>query len=583
MDDREILKQFEKRSETAIEACTEKYGRILSRIAFNVLGSEEDAEECVNDALLRVWNSVPPEAPADLAAYLCRITRNLSIDRLRANKALRRGGEILQAETELLECLPARDDVERELEEKEFTALLDRFLEGLKPHFEELLVVVNGALTEEGRKNGKTTEMAGVSIDLLVNDREGAPEIYFIATARDQAKKGFDEAVRMVRQSSDLNDNILKRQTDLYFSANEGIIKPLASNTNSLDGYDLMKQSMSSRRNPLLFCITTNGFVRHGIYDAQHDYAVRVLDGMIEDEHFLPFLYGLDDRDEWADESAWIKANPGYGTIKQKSFLMSMVEKARVDETFRPTVLVKDFNVTENSSSAWLTWDEVDNDATTDLKFRYCVGGFDAADSVDLNAAKALMIRKDDPNIYVKSMYWLPESVLEQTGKTGSRHERDSVPYELWVKQGLLRTCPGNKCEKSIFLDWFCELREQGLYTLYIGYDPWHIDDTLLSKFKGEFGKRSMVPIRQGAATLSEPMKSLKADLGAHKIIYDNNPIDKWCLMNTELRADINGNIQPVKAMDKKKRIDGTIALLCGYKVLSDHTDDLRNLNGVIE
>jgi len=140
MDDREILKQFEMRSETAIEACTEKYGRILSRIAFNVLGSEEDAEECVNDALLRVWNRVPPEAPTDLASYLCRITRNLSIDRLRANNALRRGGEILQAETELLECLPARDDVERELEEKEFTALLDRFLEGLKPEARKLFV-----------------------------------------------------------------------------------------------------------------------------------------------------------------------------------------------------------------------------------------------------------------------------------------------------------------------------------------------------------------------------------------------------------------------------------------------------------
>ena len=140
MDDREILKQFEKRSETAIEACMEKYGRILSRIAFNVLGSEQDAEECVNDALLRVWNSVPPEVPADLAAYLCRITRNLSIDRLRANKALRRGGEILQAETELLECLPARDDVEQELEEKEFTTLLDRFLEGLKPEARKLFV-----------------------------------------------------------------------------------------------------------------------------------------------------------------------------------------------------------------------------------------------------------------------------------------------------------------------------------------------------------------------------------------------------------------------------------------------------------
>lgn len=454
-------------------------------------------------------------------------------------------------------------------------------------------------LTIEGRKNGKTTEMAAVEIDLLANDGEGSPQVYNVATKRDQAMLGFNACHSMIKRSSDLSGILRKRVSDIYFAHNLGFIKALAANSNGLDGlnshgviidelaaiknrdlYDLMKQSMSARSQPLLFAITTNGFVRDNIFDAQYEYACGVLDGQIDDDRFAAFIYELDDPDEWLDETCWIKANPGLGTIKKFDFLRRCVEKAKADPSFRPTVMTKDFNLKQTGASAWLRWEELDNDATFDTTFDYCVGGFDAADTTDLNAAKALMMRPDDPNIYVKSMYWIPETVLEQVSKTGSRRERDNMPYDLWVKQDLMRVWEGNKVDKVCFLQWFMELREkEDLYTMFIGYDPWHIDDTLLAAFKAEFGPNSMIPVRQGIYTLSDPMKSLRADLQAKRIIYGGNPIDKMCLANTEVKVDINGNIQPVKGLDPRKRIDGTVALINGYKVLKDKYDQFVNLN----
>lgn len=455
------------------------------------------------------------------------------------------------------------------------------------------------ALTIEGRKNGKTTECAAIELDMLMNDGEGAPQIYNLATKRDQANLGFEAVYKMVKHSPAFQKHLRKRVGDIYFSRNLGFIRALASNTNSLDGlnsscaivdelaamrnrdlYDLVKQSMSSRSQPLLFEITTNGFVRDNIFDSQYEYACGVLDGTIDDPRFLAFIYELDDADEWLDESCWIKANPGLGTIKRIEFLHDCVQKAISDLSFRPTVMVKDFNLKQTGASSWLRWEELNNDATFDIPFDYAIGGFDAADTTDLNAAKAIMMRPDDPCIYVRSMYWLPETVLEQAAKTGSRRERDNMPYDLWVKKGLMRAWPGNKVDKVCFLQWFEELREKDdLYTLFIGYDPWHIDDSLLAAFKASFGQNSMIPVRQGIYSLSDPMKNLKADLDAHRIVYGGNPVDKMCLMNTEVKADINGNIQPIKSLDQRKRIDGTIALLCAYKVLRDKKDEYINLN----
>lgn len=457
----------------------------------------------------------------------------------------------------------------------------------------------NEVLIIEGRKNGKTTETAAVENDMLVDDGEGAPQIYNIATMLDQAKLGFNAAHKMVKQSPALSRHIKKRAADLYFPFNMGFIKALASNSNSLDGldvhcavidelaaiknrdiYDLIKQAMGARCQPLLFCITTNGFVRNGIFDAQYEYARKIIYGEEQNKRFLPFIYELDDVSEWDNPKMWIKANPGLGTIKREDYLVQMVEKAKADPSFKPTVLVKDFNIPQTNEAAWLNFEDLDNEEKYDIKFDYCIGGFDAADSIDLNAAKAICMRPGDDKIYVRQMYWLPQAVIDKYSNEGKRQGRDNVPYELWISQGYLRTCPGNKCDKRIFLEWFKELRDvEDLYTMYIGYDPWHIDDTLLREFQMEFGKNSMIPIRQGVYTLSQPMKDLAADFKIHNIVYNNNPIDKWCLINTNVKTDINGNIQPVKGLDPRQRIDGTIALLCAYTVLQNKKDKYIELN----
>ncbi len=447
------------------------------------------------------------------------------------------------------------------------------------------------------RKNGKTTLLSGIQLYMLVADKEGAPECYQIATARDQAMKGFTECCNMVKQSKSISKHVRKRQSDLYCDVNMGIIKPLASNTNSLDGlnghcividelaaiknrdiYDLMKQSMAARRQPMLWCITTNGFVRDSIYDSQYEYAAGVLDGTIEDDRFLPVIYEQDSRSEWSDPNMWIKSNPGIGSIKDRDFLKNSVEKAKSDDTYLPTVLVKDFNLKENAESAWLSWAELENDERIpgDLHLRYGIGGMDAADSIDLNSAKLIGMRQNDSKIYVYSMYWIPQTKLDQMK---NRHHPDDAPYDIWAARGLIRIMPGNKVNKRVFLDWFLEMRdERDIYPLFIGYDPWHIDDSLLSMFAQEFGKSTMIPVRQGTATLSAPMKDLKADFGAGNIVYDANPIDRWCFANTCVKADVNGNIQPIKGRSTTKRIDGTASLLDAYVVLQDKREEYMSL-----
>ena len=458
----------------------------------------------------------------------------------------------------------------------------------------------NECLIIEGRKNGKTTETAAVEIDMLVNDGEGSPQIYNIATQREQAMLGFNAAHKMIRQSPMLAKHVKKRATDLYFPLNFGFIKALASNTNSLDGldvhcatidelaaiknrdlYDLVKQAMGARLQPLLFTISTNGFVRNGIFDSQYEYAKNILEGKAENKRFLPFIYELDSIDEWDKEDCWEKANPGLGTIKSRDYLRQMVQKAKDDPSFKPTVMVKDFNMKQTAESAWLRFEDLNNEETFNIsEFDYAIGGFDAADSVDLNAAVAIFQRPDDEKVYVKSMFWIPQSVIDELDRTGNRKERDNAPYRLWIEQGYMRTCEGNKCDKRIFLEWFQELREQyGIYTSFFGYDPWHISDDLLRDFKADFGKNSMMPVRQGTLSLSDPMKNLAADFKAKRIVYDNNPIMKWCLINTEIKTDTNGNIQPVKGLDSRKRIDGVAALLDAYKILQDKRDQYVNLN----
>ena len=450
----------------------------------------------------------------------------------------------------------------------------------------------NECLIIEGRKNGKTTETAAVEIDLLIDDREGAPQIYNIATMLDQAKLGYNAAVKMVRQSPMLSKNIKKRASDLYFDKNFGFIKALASNSNSLDGldvhgavidelaaiknrdiYDLIKQAMGARRQPLLFCITTNGYVREGIFDAQYKYASDILNGTIKNPRFLPFIYELDSPDEWQDENCWIKANPGLDTIKSRNYLREMVQKAKDDPSFKPTVMVKDFNIPQSGSTTWLPFESVINEATFDMEkvsHSYAIGGCDLSSVYDLTCATLIVRKPNEDTVYVLQKYFIPQRKIDEN--LGS--DAKQVPYKLWAEQGWIEINEGAQVDYSLVTKWFVEMVEKyDIRPLWICYDR-ALSGYWVPEME-EYGFE-MEKTAQGPFTWSQPMKELGCALTEHIVNYNNNPILRWCLANTGVKAlnkDGIETIQPVK-LQQDRRIDGAVSLLNAWVGYVKHFND---------
>lgn len=455
-----------------------------------------------------------------------------------------------------------------------------------------------------GRKNAKTTSMAGLNLYMLTKDGEMAPQCYSAATSKDQASLLYGSTLRMLAQSPQLSKRIRKgtvtsrSQDGIICDFNQGYFTPLSSQTRHLDGlnvhyavvdevaaitnrdiYDLLKQATPSRDQPLIVEISTNGFERDNFFDDQYDYASRILDGKAVDDTFLPIIYELDDRSEWTDESKWIKANPGLGTIKKVEALRGYVNKAKQDPSFLPTVLTKDFNLPENKASAWLRYEEAVNRETFDVRkmgFRYCIIGYDASDTIDLTAAQALMMRPGDDKIYELSMYWIPEAQLEKHRKSGLRRNRDNVPYDKWIDMGLLRTVPGNTIDHRVVFEWMQWLRDElDIYPWAMGYDPWHLQDDSWKDSARQFvGKKRCEEVRFGAQTLSIPMKQIRSDYEARRIIDNDNPVNQWCRMNVGIVTDTNDNIKPVKANGSTGRIDGWAAEICAYVCLNRNLDD---------
>ena len=454
-------------------------------------------------------------------------------------------------------------------------------------------------VTVEGRKNGKSLEMAALGLYMLVGDGEGGSECYSVASKKDQARIVFAEAVNMVTQSSGLQKYVRKRKTDLYFPLTFSKYEPLASDSNTMDGlnshfvvidelhtirdrnlYDVMKQSMAARTQPLLGMITTAGTVRECIYDDIYDYACKVLAGTLEDERFLAFIYELDDRNEWTDFRCWEKANPGLGVIKTYDDLAANVERAKHDRGFLPTVLTKDFNVRETVAGAWLTFEEVNNEAEFDLEqLRDCygIGGVDLSATTDLTAAGVLVRKPDDDQLYFIVQAFMPGETINQ------RSVEDKVPYNQWVERGLITLCPGNRIDSRYVTDWFKALQnDYGIVAYWVGYDSWNspawVED--MEVRLGHEKNKTLLPIIMGAKTLSAPMKELKAALASKQINYNNNPLLKWALTNLTVEVDKNENIRPIKGKKQRQRIDPAVALLIAYAVLGGKYEDYKALAG---
>lgn len=452
-----------------------------------------------------------------------------------------------------------------------------------------------------GKKNGKSLLASAIGLYMLIGDGEPGPEVYAVATKRDQAKIIWQEAKRMVRKSETLLKRIKPLLNELSSEDyNCGVFKPLASDSDTLDGlnvhcclmdelhqwkngrqlYDIMADGTIGRDQPLILVTTTAGKIREDIYDEIYDDAVRTTNGLFDDvgykdEHSLYIIYELDKREEWEKPDCWEKANPGLGTIKNRNALASKVKKAQANPSLVRNLVCKEFNIAETSTESWLNFEELNNETKFDVKElhpTYGIGGADLSSTTDLTAAKMLFRLPDSENIYVMSMYWIPADLVEK------KVTEDKIPYDKWIEQGFMRTCPGNKIDASVVTEWYQEIQgECDIYLWKEGYDAWSAQ-MWVNQMIDAFGPTVMEAVHQGKKTLSAPMKALKADLVKKRIIYNNNPIDKWCLANTAIDEDRNGNIQPIKTSKSTRRIDGTAALLDAYTIYFEYEDEYLSI-----
>lgn len=447
-----------------------------------------------------------------------------------------------------------------------------------------------------GRKNGKSTLLAALALYMLVADYEGAAEIYSVATKKDQARKTLTEAVNMVKQSPELRAIIKKRRNDIYFPATASTFEALASDSNTLDGlnshaviidelhairdrnlYEVMKQSTSSRRQPLVIMITTSGTVRESVFDNLYGLACDIADGKVTEDTFLPVLYELDARAEWTDPQAWIKANPGLGTIKQYATLAAFVERAKKNPEDLPGVLCKDFNVPETSASVWLSFEDIKNDATftmQDVYNTYAIGGCDLSATTDLTCATLLIRRsREDDTAYVLQHYFIPQKRIDQLDE----HNTQEAPYKIWAERELLTICDGARVDYSAVTAWFCQMRDEFKIDAFaVGYDRalagYWVDEMKSNGF-------DMRAVAQGPFTWSQPMREMGAAFADKKVNYNRNPVLVWCLSNTAVKKSGVNNIQPVKVSDRR-RIDGAVSLLNAWVIYVRDNEDYMYLVG---
>lgn len=496
-----------------------------------------------------------------------------------------------------------------ELWEKAFLATIFGFvdMEGLRQYREAVLIV--------GKKNGKSLISSGAGNYMLVADGEPGPEIYAVATKREQAKIIWSEAKRMIKKSPELLALIKAYVAELVCDFNDGVFKPLASDTNTLDGlnvhcalmdeihqwingralYDIIADGVTAREQSLILITSTAGTIREDLYDEKYEEAERIINGYSDpegyhDEHSIFLIYELDNRNEWTNPECWKKANPGLGTIKNEKTLADKVEKAKKNPSLVKNLVCKEFNIRETSSEAWLSFEQLNNEDVycldpikkkftwtpkgenaRDLSYpRYGIGGCDLSSTTDLTAAKVIFEVPGCEKLFSISMYWIPEDLVEK------KVNEDKIPYDRWIERGLIRTCPGNSVHYRHVKEWFIEIQEKfDIFIPWIGYDSWSAK-YFVEDMQGYFGPASMIPVIQGKKTLSDPMKRLGNDLESKRIIYNNNPVDKWCLANTSYDEDRNGNIQPHKTSKSTRRIDGTAALLDAFVVYQEKQEDYK-------
>lgn len=446
------------------------------------------------------------------------------------------------------------------------------------------------AYIEIPKKNGKSELAAAIALYLLYADNEASAEVYGAACDRNQASIVFDVAKQMVQMSRPLEkrSKIMGATKRIVNYSNAGFYQVLSAETGTKHGlnvsglvfdeihaqpnrhlYDVLtKGSGDAREQPLFFIITTAGTDRNSICYELHTKALDILNGRKRDISFYPVVYGLSDEDDWNDEANWRRANPSLGhTIgidRVREAYQQALDNPAEENVFKQLRL----NMWTSSSVAWIpehVYAKGNNPIQYDsLKGRSCYAGLDLSSTSDITAFVLLFPpRFEEENYIVLPFFWLPEDTLEL------RCRRDHVLYDVWERQGYIKTTEGNVVHYG-FIEKFIEDLSEIYHIKEIAYDRWNATQ-MVQNLEGM--GLTMVPFGQGYKDMSPPSKELYKLMMEGKIQHGGHPVLKWMGQNVVMRQDPAGNIKPDKEKSVEK-IDGIVALIMGLDRCIRHQTD---------
>jgi phage terminase large subunit-like protein len=450
------------------------------------------------------------------------------------------------------------------------------------------------------RKFGKSFFASAIAAYMLMADLEPATQVWCLATQKQQASIVYEAAKNFIFSSPELSKHVrTKRDRDnsemLLFPAGNGYMKAGSKNSESQDGlnpgffivdechaiknrgtYDVFSSAGGARAQPLCGIISTFGFVREGIFDGVLERCREVLAGKSK-ERLFPMIFRIDDDDDPADRSCWIKANPGITEARPTmSYIEGEYQKALKDSAQMPSFLAKHLNRASSLSVVYFDLSVVDKCAIDmdDVILRdcYAVGAVDMAETTDLCCASALVPKND--KLYLFQKYFIASQRIEQNSKA------DKMAYESFCNTGaadplnnaLLKISEGSMVNRRDVADWFEMLAvEYGVTFWTINGDRWHFEDfTEEMEIRGfprkdTDGRGVLGVVAMGARSLSTPMKETKSLFEDQVFQFSrHNGLFRWCVTNTAAKIDVNNNIQPDKK-SSKSRIDGYMSLLMAY------------------
>ena len=452
------------------------------------------------------------------------------------------------------------------------------------------------------RKNTKSETCSALGLSEFFLGNAGA-DIVCSSNDDNQASLIYDaiDTMRMLIDPEDLDTK--RNQRFILNKVNNSKIFKLSDRTRNKEGRNIdvafldeshemkdnviaksVEQSQSLKDEPLFINLTTEGFVVDGYLDEELKAARKIIAG--EDDGImavrtLPWLYTQDSEQEvWQNRASWVKSNPTLGIVKKWSYLDEQIDKAKNSKADRIFVLCKDFNIKQNSAQSWLNLEDYDYKAVYDLeKFRgsYCLGAVDLSETTDLTSAKVLMMRPEDNTKYIHTMYFIPESKLEDSDDRNA-----GAKYAEWAKDGLITITEGNDIDLSRVADWFYSLyKDYNIRLWKCGYDQKFAKDFLsrMEFYGWTRANEELIMILQNAQTLSNAIKLLEADFTHRLVNYNDNVVDKWCLKNACLKVDNLQQCLIVKSQPSM-RIDGAVCNAILYEMYRRNRTEFKQMIG---